>query len=155
MANFVFNISKGRVVEFYNRAENNDPTNSALILVPLSASGTEAQGQDLDDLAAVEADANFAERTTGSWVRKTLESAQLASLPSPDDTNNRYDVSVPSVTWTTPAAGNNTTGLLVCYDSDTTAGTDSAILPCTHHDFAVTTDGNDVILNAGVFFRAS
>jgi hypothetical protein len=155
VANFVFNISKGRVVEFYNRAENNDPTNSALIAVPLSASGTEAQGQDLDDLAAVEADANFAERTSGSWVRKTWESAQLASLPAPDDGNNRYDVSVPSTTWTTPAAGNTTTGLLICYDSDTTAGTDSAILPCTHHDFAVTTDGNDVILNAGVFFRAS
>ena len=155
MANFCFNIGKGRVVELYNRAENNDPTNSALILVPLSASGTEAQGQDHDDLAAVEGDANFAERTTGSWVRKALESAQLAALPAPDDTNNRYDVSLPSVTWTTPAAGNNTTGLLVCYDSDTTAGTDSNILPLTHHDFAVTTDGNDVILNSGVFFRAS
>jgi hypothetical protein len=126
-----------------------------LILVPLSASGTEAQGQDLDDLAAVEADANFAERTTGGWVRKPLESAQLAAFPAPDDTNNRYDVSLPSVTWTAPTAANNTTGLLVCYDSDTTAGTDSAILPVSHHDFAVTTDGNDVILNAGVFYRAS
>ena len=155
MANFVFNISKGRGVEFYNRAENNDPTNSALILVPLSQSGTEAQGQDLDDLAAVEADANFAERTTGGWVRKTLESVQLASLPAPDDTNNRYDVSVPQVTWTAPSAGNNTTGLLVCYDSDTTSGTDSNILPVTHHDFAVTTDGNDVVLNAGVYLRCS
>lgn len=155
MANFTFNISKGRGVEFYNRAENNDPTNSALILVPLSASGTEAQGQDLDDLAAIEADANFAERTSGGWVRKTLESAQLAALPAPDDTNNRFDVSVPQVTWTTPAAGNNTTGLLVCYDSDTTAGTDSAILPNTHHDFAVTTDGNDVVLNVGVYLRCS
>lgn len=155
MADFVFNIAKGRVVELYNRAENNDPTNSALILVPLSASGTEAQGQDLDDLAAVEADANFAEITTNNWSRKTLESTQLASLPAPDDTNNRYDVSVPSVTWTAPSAGGNTTGLLVCYDSDTTAGTDSAIIPCTHHTFAVTADGNDVVLNSGVFFRAS
>ena len=155
MANFVFNIAKGRIVEFYNRAENNDPANSAIILVPLSASGTEAQGQDLDDLAAVEADVNFAERTTGGWVRKTLESAQLAALPAPDDTNNRYAVAVPSVTWTAPTAGNNTTGLLVCYDSDTTAGTDSAIIPLTHHDFVVTTDGNDVILNVGDFFRAS
>jgi hypothetical protein len=155
VANFCFNIGKGRVVELYNRAENNDPTNSALILVPLSASGTEAQGQDFDDLAAVEADANFAERTTGSWVRKTLESTQLAALPAPDDGNNRYAVALPSVTWTAPAAANNTTGLLVCYDADTTGGADSAIIPLTHHDFAVTTDGNDVVLNAGDFFRAS
>ena len=155
MANFVFNIAKGRVVEYYNRVESNDPTNSALILVPLSASGTEAQGQDLDDLAAVEADANFAERTSGGWVRKTLESAELAALPAPDDTNNRYAVPVPSVTWTAPTAANNVTGLLICYDPDTTAGTDSAIIPLVHCDFAVTTDGNDVILTAGDFFRAS
>ncbi len=155
MANFTFNIAKGRIVEYYNRAENNDPANSALILVPLSASGTEAQGQDFDDLAAVEADANFAEQTGGGWVRKTLESAQLAALPAPDDTNNRYGVQVPSVTWTGPAAASNTTGLLICYDSDTTAGTDSAILPLTHHDFVVTADGNDVVLNVGDFLRAT
>ena len=35
MANIVFNIAKGRVVELYNRVENNDPANSALILVPI------------------------------------------------------------------------------------------------------------------------
>lgn len=155
MANFAFNINKGRGVELYNRVENNDPSASALILVPLSQSGTEAQGQDLDDLAAIEADANFAERTTGSWVRKTLTDTELAALPAPDDTNNRYAVAVPQVTWTAPAASNNTTGLLVCYDNDTAAGTDSAIKPITHHDFAVTTDGNDVILNAGDFLWAT
>ena len=155
MANFVFNIAKGRIVEFYNRAENNDPTNSALILVPLSASGTEAQGQDLTTLAAVEADANFAEQTGGGWVRKTLESAQLAALPAANNTDNRYDIQLPSVTWTAPSAASNTTGLLVCYDSDTTGGTDSNIIPLTHHDFVVTADGNDVILNVGDFFRAS
>src|SRR3989304_855827 len=127
MADFVFNIGKGRVVELYNRAENNDPTNSALILVPLSLSGTEAQGQDLDDLAAVEGDANFAEQTTGSWVRKTLESVQLVAFPAPNDTANRYDVALPSVTWTAPTT--NTTGLLVCYDADTTTGTDANIIP--------------------------
>lgn len=155
MANFAFNIAKGRGVEWYYRAENNDPTNCAIILVPLSQSGTEAQGQDLDDLAAVEADANFAERTSGGWVRKTLESVQLAALPAPDDTNNRFGIQVPSVTFTTPATGNNVTGLLVCFDYDTTAGTDAAILPIAHYDFVVTTDGNDVVLNVGDYLRAT
>lgn len=155
MANFVFNIAKGRGVEYYNRAENNDPAASALILVPLSASGTEAQGQDADDLAAVEALAQFAEITTNNWVRKTLESAQLAALPAADDTNNWYAVQVPSVTWTAPTAGGNTTGLLICYDSDTAAGTDANIIPISHHDFVVTADGNDVILNVGDFLRCS
>lgn len=155
MADFVFNIAKGRIVEFYNRVENNDPSTSALILVPLSQSGTEAQGQDLDTLAAVEADANFAEQTAGGWARKTLTDVELAALPAPDDTNNRYAVAVPAVTWTGPTAGNNTTGLLVCYDANTGAGADTDIIPLTHHTFAVTADGNDVVLNVGDFLRAS
>lgn len=155
MANFVFNIGKGRGVELYNHVENNAPAPSALILIPMSQSGTEAQGQDIDDMATLEADANFAERTTGGWVRKTLTDVELVALPAPDDVNNRYAVAVPSVTWTTPAAGNNTTGLVICYDADTAAGTDSNLLPIGHYDFVVTTDGNNVVLNAGDFLWAS
>lgn len=156
MANFVFNIAKGRVGELFNRVDGNDPANSAIIVVPLSASGTEAQGQDLDDLAAVEADANFAERTTGGWVRKTLTDADLAAADSAvDDTNNRWNVRTPQITFTAPASGNNTTGVLYCYDADTTAGTDANIIPLLHLDMAVTTDGNDVVINAGDIFRAS
>ena len=154
MANFTFNIAKGRAVEFYNRVENNDPSTSALILVPLSLSGTEAQGQDFDTLAAVLGDANFTEQTT-SWSRKTLTDTELAALPAPDDTNNRYSVANPQVTWTGPTASNNTTGLLVCYDADTGTGTDANIIPISHHDFAVTADGNDVVLQVGDFLRAS
>ena len=100
------------------------------------------------------ADANFDE-AGGSWGRKTLESVELASLPAPDDSNDRYDVSLPQVTWTGPTAGQNTAQLLVCYDSDTSGGTDANIIPLTAHVFAVTADGNDVVLNSGVFFRAS
>jgi len=94
------------------------------------------------------------EQTGGSWVRKTLTDSDI-TFAAPDDGNNRYDASLPSVTWTSPDPGSNTTGLLVCYDSDTTGGTDANILPISHHDFAVTADDNDVILNAGVFYRAS
>jgi len=154
MANYVFNISKGRAVEFWNRVKNNDPSTSALILVPLSASDTEANAQDADDLTAAIATA-INEQSSGGWVRKTLTDTELAAFPAPDDTNNRYDVSVPQVTWTAPTAGNNTTGLLICYDANTGAGTDTDIIPISHHDFVVTADGNDVILNSGVAFRAS
>jgi hypothetical protein len=154
VANFVFNLAKGRVVEFFNRVDSNEPANSAIILVPLSQSGTEAQGQDLDTLAAVEADSNFAEQTGGGWVRKTLTDSDLAAI-AVDDTNNRFPATLPSVTWTGPTAASNVTGLLVCYDSDTTGGTDSNIIPISHHDFAVTADGNDVVLNAGDAVRAS
>jgi hypothetical protein len=157
MADFVFNIAKGRGVELYNRVENNDPSASALVLIVYTTAGTEAQGQDLDDAAAIEADANFAQAATGAgqWPRKTLTDTELAAFPAPDDTNNRYDVSVPQVTWTAVASSNNVQGLGVFYDADTAGGSDSNLLPVTHHTFTVTTDGNDVVLNSGVFLRAT
>lgn len=153
MANIVFNISKGRVVEFYNRVKSNDPANSALILVPIETSGLESDATliDKDDLAAVLSGTTNEQTTMG---RKTLTDAQLASLPAPDDTNDRYEVSLPSVTWTA-ATGNAISKILVCYDSDTTAGIDSNILPLTMFDATATPDGNDLVLNSGTFFRAS
>ena len=49
------------------------------------------------------------------------------------------------------------TKLLICYDADTAAGTDADIVPLAHYDFAVTTDGNDLIaqFNAAGILRAS
>lgn len=152
---FVFNIGKGRGVELYNHVENNSPSASAYILIPLSVGGTQAQGQDFDDVAALLGDANFDEQTAGGWVRKTLTDAELAAFPAPDDTNNRYDVSVPQITFTTPTAGNNVVQFILAYDADTAAGTDSNLIPVSAHALTVNADGNDVVVNSGVFLRAS
>ena len=156
MANFVFNIAKGRVVEYYNRVENNDPTNSALIVIVLATTGLEAQSvlEDKDDFAAVVAGTTNEVTGTG-WNRKTLTDADLVALPAPDDTNNRYAVAVPTFNWTPDAAADDASSIVICYDSDTTAGTDSNLIPLTHHDFTVLTDGNQVVVNAGDFFRAT
>lgn len=156
MANFTFNIAKGRVVEFYNRVENNDPANSALIVVVLATTGLEAQSvlEDADTLAAVVAGTTNEVTGTG-WNRKTLTDADLVALPAPDDTNNRYAVAIPTFNWTPDAAADDASALVICYDSDTTAGTDANIIPLTYHDFTVLTDGNQVVVNAGDFFRAS
>lgn len=153
MANIVFNIAKGRVVEYYNRVENNDPAASALVLVPIETSGLEADSVliDKDDLAAVLSGTTNEQTTMG---RKVLTDADLAALPAPDDTNDRYDVSLPTVTWTA-ASGNAISKLLVCYDSDTAAGTDSNIIPLTMFDFAQTPNGSDIQMTTGVFFRAA
>lgn len=153
MANVVYNIAKGRVVEFYNRVENNDPSTSALILVPLETSGLESDATliDKDDLAAVLSGTTNEQTTMG---RKTLTDSDLAALPAPDDGNDRYDVSLPTVTWAA-ATGNAISKILVCYDADTGAGTDSNIIPLTMFDFAVTPDGSDIQMTTGVFFRAS
>lgn len=159
MANGVFNISKGRVVEFYNRVEASDPTNAAFIVVLLQANEAEATLIDRDDLAALLAVTANTEATFTNYARKTLSDVELAALPAPDDVNDRYDIDIPDQTWTAAGNGaNNTlTKFLVCYDSDTTGGTDANILPCTHHDFAVTTDGSDLTaqIDAAGFFRAA
>lgn len=152
MADLVFNIAKGRVAELYNRVKTNDPANSALIIVPIDAGATtDATFRDHDTLAAVLAAAT--ERTTGGWNRKTLTDADLAAL-TVDDTNDRMPADIPDQTWTGVTAG-AVTDLVVCIDLDTTAGTDSDIIPLTLHDFPITPDGSDVVATADDFYRAS
>jgi hypothetical protein len=156
MANFTFNVAKGRVVEYYNRVENNDPAASALVVIVLATTGLEAQGvlEDADTFAAVVAGTTNEVTGTG-WNRKTLTDTELAAFPAPDDTNNRYAVALPSFSWTPDAAADDASALVVCYDADTAAGTDANLIPLTHHDFVVSTDGNQVTVNAGDFFRAT
>ena len=153
MANIVFNIAKGRVVEYYNRVEASDPTNAALILVPLETTGLETDAVliDKDNLSTLLSGATNEQTTMG---RKTLSDAELAALPVPDDTNNYYEISLPSVTWTA-ATGNPISKIVVCYDPDTTGGADTAIIPMTMFDFVVTPTGADIVLSSGAFFRAS
>jgi len=157
MADFVFNIAKGRVVEYFNRVDTNDPTNSALIVVVLATSGLESDATliDFNDLAAVVAGTTN-EVTNTNYARKVLTDADI-TMPAPDDTNDRYDLDIADQTWTAVAAGDGWSKLLVCYDSDTTAGTDANIVPLTAHDFVVTPDGSDITaqIAAAGFFRAS
>jgi hypothetical protein len=153
VAHIVFNIAKGRVVEYYNRVKSNEPANSALILIPIETSGLQSDATliDMDTVAAVLAGATNEQTTMG---RKTLTDAQLAALPAPDDTNDRYDIALPSVTWTA-ATGNAISKILVAYDPDTTGGDDTNLIPLTMFDAVATPDGNDLVLNTGNFFRAS
>lgn len=153
MAEYVFNIAKGKVAEYVARVDGNDPANSALILIPLSAQGSEAEAQDYDTVADVLGGTSD-EQTGGGWVRKTLTDADLTA-PAVDDTNNRMPAALPQVTWTAPTAGSDTVALLIAYDPDTTTGTDANLIPLSSHTFNVEADGNDVVLNAGDFFRAS
>lgn len=156
MADLVFNIAKGRIAELYNRVDLNDPANSALIIVAINATATDAAMRDYDTLADLLADVNVAEVTNTGYARKVLTDTDLAAFAA-DDTNDRVDLGFADQTWTGVAAGTAWTDLVVCYDSDTTAGTDANIVPLTLHDFAVTPDGSDIVAQvaAAGFFRAS
>jgi hypothetical protein len=158
MGDGVFNIAKGRVVEYYNRVKGNDPAASELNVMLGIGAITDATIRDLDTFAAVIADAGFTEATFTNYARKQLADTALAALPAPDDTNDRYEVDIPDQTWT--AAGNglndNLTRLIIGYDPLGT-NVDANIVPLTFHDFVVTTDGSDLTaqINALGFFRAA
>lgn len=159
MGDFVFNIAKGRVAEYVNRVDSNDPANSALIVVLLASSGLESDSVliDKDDLAAV-VSGTTNEATNTGYARKVLTDANVA-FAAPDDTNDRMDQDIADQTWS--AVANDGTGaigkLLICYDSDTTSGTDANIVPLTGHDFVVTPSGIDIVAQIATagFYRAA
>lgn len=147
MADLVFNIAKGKVAYYAGLPAAAD----ALIAVPLETTGleTDAVLQDKDTLADVLAGTTNEQTTMG---RKTLASVTVTV----DDTNDRVDVDAADITWTA-ATGNAVSRLVICYDGDTGAGTDTDIIPLVMLDFVVTPDGSDITaqFNASGFFRAS
>jgi hypothetical protein len=148
MANFVFNIMKGRVAYYATLPAAAD----ALIVVPIEATGVEADDtlNNYDDLGTLLAAANNEQTTMG---RKTVSASVTVTV---DDTNNWVDVDMPDQVWT-GATGNAISDLLIGYDNDTGAGTDTNIIPMTFHDFSITPDGSDLtaqIATSG-FFRAA
>lgn len=153
MADVVANIVKGRFARYCDLPETND----AVIAVLLQAAGIEADSVliDYDTLAAVLAASNDEATFTG-YSRMTLANVTVTV----DDTNNRVDTDADN-----PAAQTNSGGaaqgmakLVICYDSDTTGGTDANIIPMIFLDCLVTYDvGVPVTLNFATagFGRAS
>ncbi len=156
MADFVYNIAKGRVAELYNRVDLSDPTNAVLVIVVIDTSAADSVLKDLDTLALIEANGSTAEVTNTNYARIVLDDTDLTAF-APDDANDRVDLDFADQTFSSILAGDGWTDLLVLYDSDSTGGTDSGIVPLTQHDFAVTPDGSDITaeLDAAGFFRAS
>ena len=156
MADFVFNISKGRVVEFYNRVDTNDPAASELTVGVLATAGVEADDtlNNADTWSALVAGAtNFV--TNSGYAIKVLADADITAF-APDDTNNRVDLDIPDQTWTAVAAGDGWNDVVTGYDP-VGSQTTTDIIPMTCHDFVVVPDGSDITaqIAAAGFFRAS
>ena len=145
MANIVFNIALGRVASLAALPAAND----ALVAVPLEAAGlvTDATMRDYDDLVALLAGASNEQTTMG---RKTLTGVTVTV----DDTLDRVAIDCADITWTA-ATGNAVGAVVICYDPDTTGGTDADLVPLTKHDVALTPDGNNFTLSVADFYRAS
>lgn len=155
-------IALGREVELYNRVNSNDPANSALVIAVLA---TTAEATSLLRTYATLATLLAAnpEVTNGDYARKTLTDADLANY-TVDTTNHQITLEIPLLTWSAgggPDAGDSWDYAVVCYDSDTTGGTDANIVPISFHElriggFAIVPNGSPIVvdLTAG-FVRAS
>ena len=158
MANFVFNAAKGRAVQFYANVDANSPSGAELVVILLASTGLELQGP-LEDAAtfAEVIDGTTNEATNTGYARKVLVAADLSTV---DDgtSDNIVNLDIPDQTWT--GVANDGTGgigaLVIGYDASG-AGTNSGIIPISHHDFAVTPDGSDItaVINASGFFTAT
>lgn len=150
MADGVFNIAKGKVAYYAGLPAAND----ALIVVLLKSTGLQADDtlNNHDDLAALLAAGNV-ECDFTNYARKTASNVTVTV----DDTNNRVDVDFDDLAYASAGGTtNNTIGkLLVCYDNDTTSGTDANIVPLTYHDISFTTTGSTLPITVSNFFRAS
>ena len=157
MADFAYNRSKGRVTEFAERVNANDPTNSIFTIRVLATSGIESDATliDKDDFAAI-VSGTTDEVTNSGYAAKTLDQTAGITITY-DDTNDRVDIDIPDQTWTAVAAGSGWNDIVILYDSDSTSGTTANELPMSQHDFVVTPDGSDItaqIATAG-FYRSA
>jgi hypothetical protein len=151
-----FNISKGREVEFYNRVLNNDPANSALIMMVLASgsAGIVDTLLDMDTFSAILA-GGYTEVTNTGYGRKTITNADLSAW-APDDGTNSTLLYLPFQTFASVAAGSVWDIVVVGYDSDTTSGTDANIVPVTANytrisGTAVPGTGDDIFLDFSVY----
>lgn len=150
MADDVFNISLGSVVEKVRDGAAN------CVMMLLKANETEADLVDRIDFENLLAQAGNTECDFTNYERK----GSLTATITVDNTNNRVDVDIGDLTYVAAggASNNTTTKAIVGYDETVGSPTeDDSIKPMTHHDFALTTDGNDFTLevNANGFFRAA
>jgi hypothetical protein len=156
MANYIFTgVGAGKIGQYVQNVIDNSPANSAIIWVPMLTSGTAEQAEGLATMALVESDANFSEQTTGGWARITHDDAGDSLAYTHDTTNNRNEADSADLVWASPST--NTVGLIACYDPDTTAGTDTTLIPLVHLDMVVTGNSQQVTFqfNAEGWFNAT
>jgi len=134
MSDFGFDVARGREVEFYGRVDGNDPANSAFIILVLALVGLEADDtlRTYADLASLLAASNNEVTNTG-YARITLTDASLAAY-TVDYTAHTITLPLPTQVYVAVDVGDTWSKALICYDSDTTSGTDANIIPVTAQD---------------------
>lgn len=145
MANITFNVALGRAAALAALPAASD----ALILIPLEASGLEADSvlKDKDTFADAVSGTTNEQTTVG---RKTLSGITVTV----NDTLDRVEIDAADVTYTSPT-GNAIGAMVICYDPDNSTGTDADLIPITKADVTWSPDGTTFTLTIADFFRAS
>ena len=160
MASGVFDIAKGREVELHNRVNLNDPANSALVMLVLASTGL-VDDNTLRAYATVDAilAGASAEVTNTGYARKTFTDADIAA-PTVDTTAHATTLALGTAlqTFATISAGDAWRKLVLAYDPDTTAGTDTTLVPITFYDLlvdgaAIVPTGDDINLDFSSGYR--
>ncbi len=154
MADFVFNVAKGRAVQFYKNVDDNSPA-AAVIRVFIIDNNAETDDNmgDTDDMTALFATlAN--EVTNANYANKSLDETNITLTL--DDSANVYDVDIDDQTFSAIGAGDAWTDLVMAYDFDG-SDTDGTTIPISNHDFVLTPDGSDITaqIDAAGIFRAA
>jgi hypothetical protein len=145
VANFVFNVALGMVGYYATLPAAND----ALIAIPLEATGleTDAVLRDKDTLADVVSGTTNEQTTLGRQILTTVTATV-------DDTNDRLAVDSADITWD-DTSGNPIGAIVICYDPDTTTGTDSTLIPLCKYDAPMTPDGTDFTASVNDLLRVT
>ena len=146
MADVVGNRAKGAVHEL----AQGDAT--VFLVALLKAAEADSAIVDHDDVSALLGAAGNTEADFTNYARKTGVTATITI----DDANDRVDLDIPDQTWTSAGGTTDNTLVKLVVGYEVTAA-DSGRIPCTLHDFAVTTDGSDLTaqINASGFYRAA
>ncbi len=128
MAATIPNIAKGRINEFARRVNANDPANSAFIVVLLAVAEAITVLRDYDDLLALLAAAGNTESAVASYARLVLTDVDIAD-PTVDDGADTQDFDTGDFDFGTLEAGETIVASVICYDDDTTTGTDVNLIP--------------------------
>jgi hypothetical protein len=152
MANVVANVALGRGAHYASQV---GVGNAALVVVLLQAAEADDALRDHDDLAALLAVTGNTEATFTNYARIIRTTGTVTV----DDVANTVAADTADFTWTDAGGATNNTlvKLLICYDPDTTVGTDADIIPLTLHDYAETTTGSTITatVDAAGYYGAS
>jgi hypothetical protein len=155
MANFVFNVAKGHLGYYHESARLQQPSNAGLVIVVLRAAGLESDATLIDKATLADVLAGTTDEATNSgYTRKTLSGATIPAMVV-DNANDRITLDLPDLTWTAVQSGDAWAKLLVCYDANTTSGTDADIVPMTAHDVTFTPDGSDIVVQIADYARVT